>query len=560
MPDCRIAVLDPRVVEQIAAGEVIDRPASVVKELIENAVDAGARSITIEIDDDVRTLRVTDDGAGMNRAELVLCLTRHATSKLRLITDLDRIRTLGFRGEGLASVAACADLTISSRVAAEPCGWRLAGGELSPVAQAVGTTVLVERLFANAPVREKFLKSAAAEAGRVTEMVSRMACAHPSIAFVLRNAKRPVIDLPAAADRLTRARAAMRRGGHLLGAFRETDGIAVELCLCPAEQALSTSRQLFVLVNGRAVRDRGVVAAVVHGYGDALRGRFPFGVVYLDIVGDQIDVNVHPQKLEVRFADAARVYRAVRRAVGKLTGAVVEPPTRSYRLQSDSANDQRLRGGQRLHEAAQRFWSAAVTSPLGGSVEAARSPGEFGVLRVVGQVFSGRTLVCERTVLDRQQLVLIDILRAQQCLVERQLKRALEHSEPVSQRLLLAVTVKLSAEHQRAVIDYRPLVEQLGFEIEPFDQSGAWVIRALPAALASFDPERVLCALTSALLATAADPDKLIVRLADLATRDAEPSAGAQILGALDRAGLTIGALADRERAALRLIDGGASV
>ncbi|MCA9666693.1 MAG: DNA mismatch repair endonuclease MutL, partial [Myxococcales bacterium] len=296
----RIALLDPSVVDQIAAGEVIERPASVVKELLDNALDAGATRISVDAVEGGRGLiRVADDGCGMSGDEALLSLSRHATSKLRVADDLTRIETLGFRGEGLAAVAAVSRLTIETRRDEDSAGWRVScdgGGKASraPTARGRGTTVSVRDLFFNTPARLKFLRSKAAETAHITEMCVRIACGFPRVRFTLRHGDRVALELPAAADRLGRARAVVgRHAAELAHARLERGPMAVEICLAAPHAATRTARQLTVLVNGRPVRERRLQQAVANGYGVALRqASFPLGVVYIDVDPREVDVNV----------------------------------------------------------------------------------------------------------------------------------------------------------------------------------------------------------------------------------------------------------------------------
>src|SRR3954469_15836655 len=328
----RIAVLPPALADQIAAGEVVERAASAVKELCENALDAGARRIEIEIEGGGRRLiRVVDDGGGMSPEEARLALRRHATSKIRDAQDLWGLATFGFRGEALPSIAAVSRLSLGTKLPGATAGFRLTieGGvetEAREVGMPEGTHVEVRDLFYNTPARLKFQKTEATEAANVNEAVLRLALAHPETHFRLRVAGRVALDLPVHRDLAERVRAALaRRGaGALHEAQGEEGGHHVRGFLAAPEAAATTARSTFLFVGRRFVRDRSLLHALALGYGELLeKARYPLAALFLEVPGGDLDVNVHPQKLEVRFARAAEVYAAVRHVVA---GAVARAP------------------------------------------------------------------------------------------------------------------------------------------------------------------------------------------------------------------------------------------
>ncbi len=327
----RIVVLPAHLADQIAAGEVVERPASVVKELVENALDAGARRIEVELEQGGRSLiRVTDDGDGMTSEEAHLALKRHATSKLRRVDDLFTLSTLGFRGEALPSIAAVSRLVLTTRTAQAVAAYRLAvdgGHEQGPGREAgapVGTQVEVRDLLYNVPARLKFLKGEATEAGHIAEALVRLALAFPQVHFKLRQEHRVVLDLPAHPSLHERAQAALTSRGRRSGpavlypARGEEHGVTVEAYLGVPAECTTTPRNTYLVVNSRFIRDRSLLHATVMGYGELLdRGRYPFLVVHVSLAGEEVDINVHPQKLEVRFAKPQIVYAAVRHVIRK---------------------------------------------------------------------------------------------------------------------------------------------------------------------------------------------------------------------------------------------------
>ena len=319
-----IAVLPDHVVDQIAAGEVVERPASVVKELVENSLDAGARTVTVEVEAGGRALvRIVDDGVGMSPGDARLALSRHATSKLRSVDDLDAIATMGFRGEALPSIASVSTLVLTTRQQGDLAATRITveAGRVVDVAEVgapVGTSLEVRDLLGNVPARLKFLKGEATEASHVTEVVVRLAMAHPRVHFRLRHGGRTAIDAPPCESGLERVRTLLgpRLAQRLHAVSGEENGVRVTAYLAAPELAQTTGRAVQLYVGRRTVRDRGLLHALTMGYGELIpRGRYPVAVVFVDCPAGVVDVNVHPQKLEVRFSDPQAVAAAVRHVV-----------------------------------------------------------------------------------------------------------------------------------------------------------------------------------------------------------------------------------------------------
>jgi DNA mismatch repair protein MutL len=312
------------VIDQIAAGEVVERPASVVKELVDNALDAGAHTITVETQAGGRALiRVSDDGRGMTADEAHLALQRHATSKLTSVDDLWGLDTMGFRGEALPAIASVATLTLTTRPAGAIAATRIvvtAGKvtDVSEVGAPVGTTIEIADLFANVPARLKFLKGDATEASHITDLVARLAMSHPSLHLRLKHNGRTALEVPPDRDGFSRAQALLgtRIGARMVAVSGEEDGVHVVAYLGAPELAQATARGVQLFVGRRPVRDRGLLHAIAMGYGELVpRGRYPIAVVMVDVPAGAVDVNVHPQKQEVRFSDAALVASAVRHVV-----------------------------------------------------------------------------------------------------------------------------------------------------------------------------------------------------------------------------------------------------
>jgi DNA mismatch repair protein MutL len=537
----KIRILPAALADQIAAGEVVERPASVVKELVENALDAGARRIEVDIEAGGRRLiRVVDDGSGMSPADARLALKRHATSKIAEADDLWRLRTFGFRGEALPSIAAVGRLTLLTKTPGAAAGFRLtveAGVETDARDAGIpdGTQVEVRDLFFNTPARQKFQKSESTETANVSEAVLRLSLAHPEVHFRLRAAGRQALDLPAHRDLGERVRAALaRRGASVLHeAMGEEGGHRVRAFLAGPEEASTTPRSTFLFVGGRFVRDRSLLHALAFGYGAILeKGRYPLATLFLEVPGQDLDVNVHPQKLEVRFARPQEVYAAVRHVVGSAIarapwldsapgalrvftlpprdgapgGGRASASSSADSSSSSSSLDARMlpRGAQRalpLRARGAEPWSgglrdeaapwpdvrsgeaagfdlgsglASRLDPAGeasdGSARAAASPAPR------GSFFGALSYVGQlhRTYLVCEgpgELILIDQHAAHERVAFARLRAAHTRREIRRQRLLFPLPVELDELSAALAADPR-LLEALGFEVEPASAAG----------------------------------------------------------------------------------------
>jgi DNA mismatch repair protein MutL len=523
----RIRLLPPELADQIAAGEVVERPASVVKELIENALDAGARKIEVEIDrGGLQRILVIDDGSGMSPEEAHLALRRFATSKLSAIEDLQKLSTMGFRGEALPSIASVSQLGLTTRRREELAGYLLmieggVAGEGRAVGAPPGTQVEVRELFGNVPARLKFVKGEPTEAAHVVDAVLRAALAFPEVHFRLRSDGRAVLDLPPHSSGLERARAAVgkpRQPAQLHEAAGEESGVRVEAYLGAPSESATTTRGTHLYANRRYVRDRGLLQAVLLGYGELIeRGRYPLAVVGVTLPGDGVDVNVHPQKLEVRFARPQEVYAAVRHIVAAtvarapwLSDAPSDFARQAVRVYSlpplpKSAEAGEPPAGYEAHrrramEAMSLFANRSTQQPLATlqQIGGAPEPPEpklaaplvvdhfFSSLIYLGQLH--RTyLMCEAP----GELVLIDQHAAHERVAFQRLREAHASQKVRTQRLLLPATVELDERLAAVAAAEAPLLAGLGFEVEPFGARGV-VVRALPELLADKSPARVI--------------------------------------------------------------------
>ncbi len=333
MVEARIVVLPPALASQIAAGEVVERPASAVKELIENALDAGAQRVDVEIEGGgVTRLCVSDDGFGMSAENARLSVQRHATSKLLAISDLNRLTSYGFRGEALPSIASVSRFALRSRPADSDAGVEViiegvAEPAVKAAGMAVGTRVEVRDLFFNIPARRKFLRSTGTESGHVTEVVEAAALTRPEVTFTLLRDGRGVREFLRASGRAERV-AQVCQGDDLTRCEGTRGPLALEAFLSRPEQARTGAGGLRLFVNGRSVRDRALSVTIAQAYGSVLeRGRYPRGVVYLDMPPEFLDVNVHPQKAEVRFADTRATSDAVYGVLSRALAGAFSLPT-----------------------------------------------------------------------------------------------------------------------------------------------------------------------------------------------------------------------------------------
>lgn len=316
----QIRLLPSEVVDQIAAGEVVERPAHLVKELVENALDAGATSIEVEFDQGGRRVRVTDDGKGIVKDELKLALARHATSKIEAPDDLWRLSTFGFRGEALASIAAVSRLTLQSRTAGADSAYKITSefGKLSDVEPAggnQGTTVIVEELFANVPARLKFMKSESAESAQIKAVLKALALVNEGVEFRIRTKGKLEFVWPKASGFLERARQ-MKLAEKLFESRLEYEGFKAHVLFASPHEVAGNARQILIFVQRRWVQDRGLQAAVNDAYrGLLMHGEFPIAVVRLEAPADEVDVNIHPTKSQIKFRDSQPAFRAVNRAL-----------------------------------------------------------------------------------------------------------------------------------------------------------------------------------------------------------------------------------------------------
>jgi len=525
----RIQVLPPGLVNQIAAGEVVERPASVVKELVENALDAGATAIAVDVEEGgLGLVRVADDGAGMAREDALLALERHATSKLRDAEGLATISTMGFRGEAIPAIASVSRFRLDTAPGADGAGTRVdveggKVGEVRDVGRQRGTTVEVRDLFFNTPARRKFMRATSTEAGHVTEAVVRLALARPDVGFTLRSAGRLVLGSKAGAPLADRAAAALGRDAHqhLLAVEGGRGAVRVRGLVCSPDHSEATGRGLYLFVNGRYVRDRGAAHAVLRAFAGTLPpGRHPAGALFVELPLDRVDVNVHPQKLEVRFADGREVYDALfhtvaatlrtapwldraRPAAGPngvpeggegplapVAGEEAASVLAWARARPPEGSGSTLAPGPLPGYASERFAFPIERPEEGGP----RPAGFFAGLRYVGQ--HARTyLLCEA---PGGALVVIDQHASHERMLFHRLKEAFQTRQLPVQPLLLPQMVALPPAAARALEGGLAELARLGLELEPFGGE-SFAVKGAPAVLSGADLPALLADLAAQL-------------------------------------------------------------
>jgi DNA mismatch repair protein MutL len=511
----RIRRLPDHLDNKIAAGEVVERPASAAKELVENALDAGATAIVVDLRDGGAALvRVIDDGIGMTAEELPLALERHATSKLPSDADLDAIATLGFRGEALAAIAAVSRFTVTSRARGAAEGLRLAG-EGGAITQRLavpadgGTSVEVRDLFFNTPARLKFLKSATTELGATLRALTQLALAHPEVQFRVAHNGRASLTAPAAKD--VRERAAAVWGWpiaqRLVRVDRTEHGLRVHGFASPPDLTRGGRDDIVVIVNGRPVRDPTLLQATLGAYRPLLaRDRFPLVVLAVDMPAADVDANVHPTKAWVRFRHPRLVQEML---VAALRDALSSPgvvPT------MEAGATATWTGGDPTAETGAPA-ALADQNALFAETPAAYAPGRFG--RVLGQVQD--TFIVATT--DDEVFFLDQHVVHERVLFER-LETDLAAGAPPSQTLLFPETVDLPPAARALLERWRPTLERLGFAFEP-RPGGALVVSAVPALLKGDEPRRLLEAAVDELGGPKAEAPAMERALAFVACRGA---------------------------------------
>jgi DNA mismatch repair protein MutL len=500
----RIRVLPDAVANQIAAGEVVERPASVVKELVENALDAAATRVDIELEQGgKRRVRVSDDGHGMGREDALLCLDRHATSKISTASDLVGVRTLGFRGEALPSIAAVSKLTLETSEAVgegvgegdAAAGTRIVaeGGRidaLEDVARRSGTTVDVRALFYNAPARSKFLKAVAPETRAVSDVVTSLALANPRLTVTLRSDGRTLLDLPGvrgAAERVAQLWGE-EPAGTLVPVSARDDGVEIHGLVQRPDAAKPGIRRSHLFVNGRPFRAKRLLEAADRGYRTTIaHGARPWVFLWLRVAGQDVDVNVHPTKAEVRFRDQPRMEALVEGAVRD--ALATEASSATFESAPRLVAHDRPSGESRSRANGDDQIALFVAGPA--SDDASTDP-----LVAPEALPEGRPRLWQ--ILDtyvlaetRDGLLIIDQHSAHERILFQRLMNAFAAGGEHGQRLLFPLTLRLTAPEVACLADLRELLRRAGFEIEPFGGDTV-IVHTVPNPHPWFDAERAV--------------------------------------------------------------------
>ncbi len=521
----KILILPETLTHRIAAGEVVERPASIVKELLENALDAGATEIVVELEKGgCQSIRVTDNGEGIAREEVPLAFARHATSKISAFEDIYRIRSFGFRGEALPSIASVSRVEMVTRQAASPVGTRIVveGGEEKELADAgcpVGASVFVSRIFEPVPVRRKFLKAEKTEQGACLDWIVRLALAHPSVKLQASASGRMILNLPGVADPGERISLTLGRDlrGQLTAASGERAGLRLQGFVSRPDFTKSVSAQMYFFVNRRYVKDPLLSHATLTAYRRVIEARrYPAVILYLDAPPGEVDVNAHPAKMEIRFRNPREVYALVVETVGSAIGGGLSQGGRAET--GGGAGAGREAYAARVEEALRRYRVASGPEKLlfaslsipkreipQLAAEGGPEPpeGSDGRTRFSDLVYLGQVALSYLVFAGEDGMVLIDQHAAHERILFEKLRRQPAGEREIGQRLLIPEVVSLSPRDAAFLAETAPLLEEAGMEVEPFGGDSV-VVRALPA----FLPHGEARTLIGELLADCAEEDR----------------------------------------------------
>ena len=519
-----IRVLPEKVASRIAAGEIIERPASVVRELLDNSIDAGSERITVKMGQGGRSLiKVSDDGAGMSRDDLLLCLERHATSKIHSESDLFSIGSLGFRGEALPSIASVSRMVIKTRRADQVAGHKLnvAGGKLKSIEETgtpAGTIVEVRDLFFNMPARRKFLRTARTETDHVVDIFSRIALPFTNIHFKLDDApaQKTILNLPISENQRNRLSALVGRNVavSMIHDCRETDDLKLNAYLGPPDLNRARGDRLFLYVNGRNVRDRLLTRAIMEAYGQRLmKGRYPYAVVLMEIDPSLVDVNVHPTKQEIRFQNSHQVYQALLSTAEKALGRRLHTiPGGTHAREEEPIEEQ---GNAMLMAEPERQYSekAQTQGRFRDKHSFREIPLTEEVPRVIGQL-KGTYVLCQ----TKEGLLMVDQHAAHERIVYENLKNAYRSAQIERQGFLIPHKLEFSSKEGGIVLRRLDQLAELGLEMEHFG-GNTFLLRSVPAMLVNAQWENVLFDLIPVLeeeagLTTEVPADRLLTVMA----------------------------------------------
>ncbi len=523
----RIVILPETLTNCIAAGEVVERPASIVKELLENALDAGATEIAVDLEKGGSAIRVTDNGEGITREDVPLAFARYATSKIGSFDDIYRVHSFGFRGEALPSIASISRVEMTTRQASSPAGTRaiIEGGEVKEISDTgcpVGTSILVSRIFEPVPVRRKFLKSDTTEQGYCMDVITRLALMQPAVKIRVSVGGRPVLNIPAVPDLSERIALTLGQDfrGQLIPAAGESEGVRLQGFVSRPEFTRSGATQMYLYVNRRFVKDYLLNHAVMTAYRRLIEARrYPAVVLGLEVVPGDVDVNVHPAKMEVRFRNPRGIYALIVETLSGAIGAGLTPAGEGAAVSSGAGPSGYA---SRIEEALKRyrvssgpgklFFSgptsvkkdvpAVAPPPLSREETVEPEPSAarhcFSDLLYIGQT-AGTYLIFT----GEEGMVLVDQHAAHERVLFEKLRRQAQGEKAVGQRLLLPEVVSLPPRDIAFLTESSPILEEAGMEVEPFGGDSV-VIKAIPAFLSHAEARTLLLDL----LADCAEADR----------------------------------------------------
>lgn len=467
-----IQVLSSEIINQIAAGEVVERPSHLVKELLENSLDAGSDRISIEISEGGRYIRVQDNGRGILSTDLDKALQRHATSKITKTDDLWNLHTFGFRGEALASAAAVSKMTLQSFEAGEKNPAQIESNfgvlsEIKPSSQSVGTEIKIESLFENVPARLKFLKSETSEVSQIKAVVKALALAQPQVEFRLTSNGDLLLFYPKRIEKIDRVRDVLEKK-EFFEASDSNNSFKCQIIFSSPHEVAKTSRQIWIFAQNRWVQDRAIQAAVTDAYRSLLmHGEYPLAVVWLDCKPDEIDVNIHPTKSQVKFQDPSAAFRAVHSTLRR--GLEKSPWTGGHRPQITSAPEQTMRFSDHSFEQTQfnnKDYKISISDLSALKIESdfTEQPKPLGFWskhQVIGQA-NLTYIVCQK----EDRLVFVDQHAAHERVVYESLMASWKSGNFEVQKYLFPLAIDLSAEKVEVLLQYKSEIQKLGFEIE----------------------------------------------------------------------------------------------
>ncbi len=484
-----IRVLPETVATQIAAGEVIERPASVVRELLDNSIDAGADRIVVEIaKGGKRLIKVRDNGSGMNKDDLLLCLERHATSKIRSASDLFSIETFGFRGEAIPSIMSVSRMEIASRPEGQLIGYRVKveGGKLRSIDETgspAGTIVEVRDLFFNTPVRKKFLRAEKTETDHIVDTLSKIALPFLHIDFRLDDGERTLLNLPVSENDLNRLAILMGRSvaGSMECLDKQTDTLKIKAYLASPDLTRVRGDRILVYVNQRSVRDRLITRAVMEGYGQRImKGRYPLVAIFVEIPPTSVDINVHPTKQEIRFHDGRHIYQvivsAIENTLGRPLHSILDNAMNKGAIESGERGEPRYPEG-RIAEPQE-----AYSRPVDRSSKYPESLFREQYLvkegpQIIGQL-KDTYILCQ----VEDGLLLVDQHAAHERIVYESLKKSYQTMKIESQAFLMPHRLEFSLSEGRIIKEKQDQLTQLGLELEHFG-GNTFLLRSVPSIL-----------------------------------------------------------------------------